>query len=206
MDIFKKNTKLLAYFAVATLLLAAAKVNAATMTYIDTVNPNLDTLIGFGSNKSSYNFTHSIIADQDGSNMFWSGTYGYSPLTDIINASIVLRFLDDNDAASESVHLIFDGQSFGTHPILSGNEVHVVGISNGLGALLNDGILNVTVQNAGTTSSQQDDGSDFSFLDSTLTVDVNEGVQIAQQIPEPASLALIFLGLAGLTFSRRKQA
>lgn len=198
MNIVKKNTKFLAYITGATLLLVAASTSASAilMTFIDKVDPNPDKLISFGTNQS-YSFTHSIIADQDGAGMVHSGTYGYNSLTDrIVSASIVLAFRDESsDAASELVQLTFDAQPFGTpQTITSGGLPYTTTISN-LSTLLNDGILNVTLQNAGTMSGPMNNRSDFLFINSTLTV----------QIPEPAPLVLICLGVAGLVFSYRKQ-
>ena len=205
MNFIKKNTKFLTYFFGVPLLLAAASATATVMNFIDKVDPNPDQLISFGNNKT-YSFIHSIIVDQDGTDSFWSGIYGYNSLTDIISgASIALRFKDEsNDTALESVQLIFDGQSFGTQTITSGGATFVASISSGWDTLLNDGILNITLQNAGTTSGPQNGRSDFYFLDSTLTVEIDRRIQPQQQVPEPAPFTLIFLGLAGLIFSRRK--
>lgn len=192
-----------------TLLLVTESASATVMTFTDTVDPNPDQLISFGNNQS-YSFTHNIIADQDGAGAFSTGIYGYNPLTDIISgASIALRFKDEStDIALESVQLIFDAQSYGTQTITSGGSTYTATISSGWGLLINDGILNVTLQNAGTTNGQPDGRSDFLFLDSTLTVDVNRTRQesAAIQIPEPAPFALIFLGLAGLVYNHRKLA
>jgi len=100
------------------LLLASTAINATTISFIDAFDPNPDPLISFGSN-SSYSFTHSIVTDQDGAGLNWDGTYGYNPLTDTVsNASIALFFKDEStDIVSESVQLIFDEMSFGTHII-----------------------------------------------------------------------------------------
>lgn len=176
------------------------------MTFVDKVNPGPNhPLIAFGNN-SSYSFTHSIIADQDGAGNFWSGNYGYNPLTDqISSASLVLRFKDESDdTAPESVKFDFDNQPFGTQIITSGGAIYTATFLNGLTTLLNDGILDVKLENAGITNGQQDGRSDFLFIDSTLTVEVERGVQGAQQIPEPATLALISLCLVSLVCSRRK--
>lgn len=197
----------MAFIAGTALLLATESANAAVMTFTDTINPNPDQLISFG-NKESYSFTHNIIADQDGAGAFSTGIYGYNPLTDIISgASIALRFKDeDTDTALESVQLIFDAQSYGTQIITNGGSIYTATISSGWGSLINDGILNVTLQNAGITNNQQEDRSDFIFLESTLTVDVNRTIQesAALQVPEPAPFTLILMGLAGLVFSHRK--
>ena len=168
----------MAFIAGTTLLLVTESASATVMTFTDTVDPNPDQLISFGNNQS-YSFTHNIIADQDGAGAFSTGIYGYNSLTDIISgASIALRFKDENtDTALESVQLIFDAQSYGTQTITSGGSTYIATISSGWGLLINDGILNVTLQNAGTTNGQPDGRSDFLFLDSTLTVDVNRTIQ-----------------------------
>ena len=220
-------TRLFAFFAGVALLTAAANVNAAMMmTFTDKVDPYPNAYIAFGNDKS-YSFTHSIIFDQDGESDFWSGNYGFDPVTDaIISAFIVLRFMDESDdTAPESVKFTFDGKSFGTQTITSGGDIYDAFFSNKLIALLSDGFLNVTLTNAGRTNgnlnasnanvkSKADNASgnsnnrrDFLFLDSTLTVNVNRSVQAAQvaSVPEPETYLLISLGLIVFGYMRRKQ-
>lgn len=202
-----KPTRPLILFTSVILLLVTATSNAAIITLTDKFDPSSDQLISFGNN-ISYSFTHSIIADQDGVGNVWSGSYGYNSLSDAITgASIALRFKDESsDGALESVQLIFDGQSFGTQTITTGGNIYTATISSEWGSLLSDGILNVILQNAGTTSGPQDGRSDFLFLDSTLTVDIERDSLPAAQISEPAPLTLIGLGLVSLLFARRKHA
>lgn len=208
MDNTIKPTRPLILFTSIILLLITATSNAAIITLTDKFDPSSDQLISFGNN-ISYSFTHSVIADQDGTGNLWSGSYGYNSLIDTItNASIALRFKDESsDGALESVQLIFDGQSFGTQTVTSGGAIYTATISSDWGTLLNDGILNVKLENAGTTNGHQDGRSDFLFLDSTLTVDIERGGALpAAQISEPAPLTLIGLGLVSLLFTRRKHA
>lgn len=208
MNIIQKIPRLSAFIAGATFLMAASSVNAAMMTFTDKVDPNPDKLISFGVNQS-YSFTHSLIADQDGAGDFWSGNYGFDPLNDVIDSAfIVLRLKDESDdVAEEWVEFFFDTLSFGEKKITTGGADYIATFTSGLDELLAEGILNVTIQNAGTTSGPQSGRSDFLFLDSTLTVNVKRSAQPTQDatVPEPETYLLISLGLIAFGYSRRKQ-
>jgi hypothetical protein len=179
------------------------------MTYTDKVDPSSNVLISFGSN-ISFSYTHSLLTDQDGAGDFWSGTYGYNSLTDsITDVSLILRFVDESaDAAAESVQFTFDNLLFGDSVITSGGAVIFSRtFTVGLNTLLDDGMLNIALRNAGTTNGMQDLRSDFYFLDSTLAVSVRRnpsGLQGPSQVPLPTTIALLGIGLAGLGWSRRK--
>ena len=190
-------------FVLSLLLIAGSNVSNATIyTFTDVVNPDPDVLISFGNDKS-YSFSHSILDD------------GYNVLTDsITDASIVLNFKDEStDAAAESVSFTFDLSPFGTQIITSGATFTATFSDLSLIELLSaDGILNVEIYNAGITNSHQANRSDFLFLGSTLTVYVdgtsNEDPSpplTAQAIPEPATLALMGVGCAGLGWASRKK-
>ena len=194
--------KKLKQLALSLLLVASSNVsNASIYTFTDVVDPDPDVLISFGDHKS-YSYSHNILDD------------GYDLTDSIISASLVLNFRDEStDAAAESVSFTFDLSPFGTQIITSGGATFTATFSGlALSGLLSpDGILNVTLDNAGITNGHQANRSDFLFLDSTLTVTAdgtsNEDtpIQLAQAVPEPITLALIGVGFAGMGWTSRKR-
>lgn len=198
-----------AYVCCAVFLLSTGYADASLMTFTDKVDPTSNVLISFGGN-ISFSCTHNLLTDQDGAGVFWSGTYGYNSLTDVItDVSLMLRFVDESaDAAAESVQFTIDNLLFGDSVITSGGAVifsrtFTVGLNN----FLDDGILNIALRNAGKTNGPPDFRSDFHFLDSTLAVSVRRnpsGQRGPSQVPLPTTITLLGIGLAGLGWSQRK--
>jgi hypothetical protein len=156
---------------------SVAMVHATPVTFTDIVNPN-DVHMSFLN--SSHTFTHSIL-----DNGFVSGTDA------IQSATLVLSLEDDFDlfGGNETVRITLDN-------VVVNNSLEV-GNAN-YSFLVNSSMLQADGQLTVTLSLLS---GDFYFNQSRLDVSANR----TEAVPEPGTMALMGLGLAGIGFAARRR-
>ncbi|MCC6071108.1 PEP-CTERM sorting domain-containing protein [Massilia sp. GCM10020059] len=180
--VHKLTFALLSLFALGTA--CAENIN---MTDIWAVSP--DQRIG-GEFPASYSFTHSFLDE---------ATPYVADVDSLTAATLTIRLQDNGNSqgGDETFRFVFGGQTFSGSNQTNAPFDYVINVGSALAGLSADGILDVTIF--------ADSGS-FRFVSSTLNIIGARGeVPPTEDIPEPLSIALMGLGLAGLTAARRRK-
>lgn len=172
-------------------LLFATAASAVPINISDTYTPTASPLI---TTTNPFSFTlNEVIA-----NNFLVGTDNFT------NGTLTI-FVNDHGNGNSSESFTFtlgqgttlqtsDGSDVGNGAT---NTAYPITLLAALGDLNDDGKLNVKI----TASS-----GDITFVSAKLDATLNRGTVVANDLPEPATLALFGLGLLGFAAARRKSA
>lgn len=176
---------------VTAVALAAASSFASASVITDIYNPPSTTTVAVGS---PFVFMHDLTDNLP------PYVVGFDAIT---SALLSIRLQDtggaNNGAETFTFRLNFDGSLLFTGSDIPNGNTDFPGLavtSAPLAALSSTGKLALTI------AAQS---GDFRFVSSTLTANVVDGVAPPTSVPEPFSVALLGIGLAGVAASRRKR-
>ena len=173
------SKKLLSKLGIPCLLAASLSANATLVTDVHSVDN------WFNTHKESRSWTHDITDD------------GFDIGDTVHSASLSFDLYDDKDIWLEKAIVVIENVDLMDGGIFE-IDTAILGLNVGLAGLLSlniDGTLDASITRL---------AGDFGLRDVVLTANITEAV--AASVPEPGSLALLGLGLAGFGFSRRNKA
>lgn len=156
----------------------------------------LDTVAASSVGNPDVTTSHSVVFSHD----ITDGANGYVFGTDkILSAVITISLIDPNNGNENFSFTIGSGNTSQIYPgqnINNGSQAfpYPVTLTTSLADLVADGLLSVTLSAS---------AGDYRFVSSTLSATVQHPVK-SSEAPEPASIALLGLGMLSFAASRRK--